>query len=202
MPESGYAVHREASGKLLAGANALFWLNVLQPMVHPACLSRQEVREVLLLLLEELRNADGVYEELMKKNERFWDLLRLPLKLEPLYQGVSTLALCGHEIAANEALQLLAVFAKQNTVFCKQKRATPMGLSIVTSVGLLAPLEISIARELPKAFCEPLSQPFIKLIRDWHMVVDEVLDILGKFLAGKWVSCEQASLEKIVQQHR
>ncbi|CAH0474337.1 unnamed protein product [Peronospora belbahrii] len=99
----------ELRGKLLAGANALFWLNVLQPMVHPAYLSRQEAREVLLLLLEELRNADGVCE------------------LEPLFQGVSTLALCGHEIAANEALQLLAVFAKQNTVFVNKRGLHPWG---------------------------------------------------------------------------
>ncbi|CAH0519770.1 unnamed protein product [Peronospora belbahrii] len=61
----------ELRGKLLAGANALFWLNVLQPMVHPAYLSRQEAREVLLLLLEELRNADGVCEVLMKKMSAF-----------------------------------------------------------------------------------------------------------------------------------
>ncbi|CAI5731952.1 unnamed protein product [Peronospora destructor] len=186
----------ELRGKLLAGAKALFWLNVLQPVLHPALIPRQEAQEVLLLLLEELKSVDGVYEQFMKKSEHTWDVLTLPLTLEPLFRRVSTLALGGHEIAENEARQILAMFAEQNAVFSRLKKATSADLSIVPSVCPLAALEISTSKILPKPFCEQFSRLFFMQTHDWFVVVDEVLDILGRSLASRWASCERASFEE------
>ncbi|KAJ8538975.1 hypothetical protein ON010_g12895 [Phytophthora cinnamomi] len=81
---------QELRGKLLGGMKALFWLDVLQPLKHPALLPRHEVREVLVALLEEIKTIDGLFELLIKTNERLWAVLTLPLKLEPLFQGSST----------------------------------------------------------------------------------------------------------------
>ncbi|CAH0484679.1 unnamed protein product [Peronospora farinosa] len=184
----------ELHRKLLAGTNGLFWLNVLQPVLHPELLPRQETQEILLLLLEELKSVDGVYEQLMKKNEYTWDVLMLPLTLKPLFQRVSTLALSGHEIAAEEAMQILLMFVEKNVVFSRQKKATRTSLSSIPSVGPLAALKCSSLRILPKPFRELFSRLFLKLSGEWYVVVDEVLDIFGRSLASRWASCERASL--------
>ncbi|EGZ07752.1 hypothetical protein PHYSODRAFT_458160, partial [Phytophthora sojae] len=74
----------ELRGKLLTGTSALFWLDVLQPLKHPAMLPRSEVRAVLVALLDEIMATDGLFGLLTKTDERLWAVLTLPLKLEPL----------------------------------------------------------------------------------------------------------------------
>ncbi|ETL78079.1 hypothetical protein L917_21056 [Phytophthora nicotianae] len=194
----------ELRGKLLAGAKALFWLDLLQPLIHPASVPRPEVRDVLTAFLDELKGVDGLYEQLIEKNGRLWAVLTLPLKLEPLFQGVSTLALCGHQIAANEAMQLLAMFASEYPALARgEKCKFPVGISIVASVGDFSPLDLSSLSDLPEMFREQLSAPLVMIVSDWIGVVDEVLDRLKNSLTNKWTSCEQApfgeELEKTME---
>ncbi|KAG3044379.1 hypothetical protein PC121_g21942 [Phytophthora cactorum] len=184
-------------GMLLAGATALFWLELFQPLLHPASVPRPEARDVLMAFLDELKSVDGFYEHLMEKNGRLWAVLTLPLKLEPLFRGVSALALCGHQIAANEAMQLLAMFAGEYTALAgHEKRKLPVGLSVVASVGIFSPLDLSGLIELPKVFREQLSEPLVMMVRDWIGGVNEVLDLLEKTLTCKWTSCERAPFEE------
>ncbi|KAG6942488.1 hypothetical protein JG688_00018093 [Phytophthora aleatoria] len=184
-------------GMLLAGATALFWLELFQPLLHPASVPRPEARDVLMAFLDELKSVDGFYEHLMEKNRRLWAVLTLPLKLEPLFRGVSALALCGHQIAANEAMQLLAMFAGEYTALAgHEKRKLPVGLSVVASVGIFSPLDLSGLIELPEVFREQLSEPLVMMVRNWIGGVDEVLDLLEKTLTCKWTSCERAPFEE------
>ncbi|GMF12956.1 unnamed protein product [Phytophthora lilii] len=188
---------RELRGKLLGGINSLFWLNVLQPLTHPAPVPRQEAREVLVALLEEIKSIDGVFELLTQKSKRVWAVLTLPLKLEPLFQGVATLALCGQEVSAIEAMDLLVMFAEQYTAIPALKKSKlPVGLSVVASVGALTPLEVTCLGGLPEAFCENLGAPLAMMLHDWAMTVNEVLDVLQKSLTSQWVECELAPFEQ------
>uniref|UniRef100_A0AAV1UYL2 Uncharacterized protein n=1 Tax=Peronospora matthiolae TaxID=2874970 RepID=A0AAV1UYL2_9STRA len=186
----------ELGGKLLAGAKALFWLNVLHPMIHTAAVSRQESQEVLSLFLDELRSVDGVYEKLTTKNAFTWDVLTLPFRLEPLFHGVSTLALAGHEVATNEAVRLVTAFAEQYALAERKNATVPTGLSIVASVGKLAPLKISSFEELPQTLRGCLVQPFAAVTGKWLSVVGEVLEVLNQSLTSRWVSRERSPYEK------
>ncbi|KAG7377755.1 hypothetical protein PHYPSEUDO_011048 [Phytophthora pseudosyringae] len=186
---------QELRGKLVGAANALFWLNVLQPLTHPATVSRQEVRDILMALVDELKSVDGVYEQLARKSERLWAVLTLPLTLEPLFRGVSTLALCGHQAAALEAMQLLTMFAEECAAF--PGRQLPVGVSVVASVGTFAPLlDIASLSDLPEAFRHQLSKPLVLMVRDWVAVVDEVLEVLEKSLTRQWASREREPCEE------
>uniref|UniRef100_H3HDL8 VWFA domain-containing protein n=1 Tax=Phytophthora ramorum TaxID=164328 RepID=H3HDL8_PHYRM len=115
---------QELRGKLVGGSNALFWLNVLQPLTHAASVPRPEAREVLMALLQESKSIDGVFEQLVTKSERVLAVLTLPLKLEPLFQGVSGLAQCGYAPAANEAMEMLTMFAEEVTAYPERKKAS------------------------------------------------------------------------------
>ncbi|KAE9347113.1 hypothetical protein PF008_g7969 [Phytophthora fragariae] len=188
---------QELREKLLGGTNALFWLDILQPLKHSALLPRHEVREVLVALLEEIRAIDGLFELLMRTNERLWAVLALPLRLEPLFQGVSSLALRGHEVSAMEAMQLLVLYAEQYTAFSSQKkRVFPLGLSVVASVGAFVPLDASNLNELPEAIREKLAMPLSRIIPDWIEVIGAVLDIVDKSLTSRWMACERAPYEE------
>ncbi|KAK1937924.1 hypothetical protein P3T76_009661 [Phytophthora citrophthora] len=187
---------QDVRGKLNAGANALFWLDLLQPLTHQASMPREEVQEVLIALLEELKSVEGVFEQLMKTNERFWRVLTLPLRLEPLFRGVSMLALCGHAASANEAMQLLAMFAEQYTAFPRNKRALLVGLSIVASVGTFPISDLSGLGELLEPFRDQLSKPLTLMVPDWIAGVDRVLSVLEESLTNQWASCERAPLEE------
>ncbi|KAF4320805.1 hypothetical protein BBO99_00002897 [Phytophthora kernoviae] len=74
-----------------------------------------EIREILVAFLFELKSIDGAYEQLAMKSDRFWAVLTLPLKIAPLFQGVSSLAICGHEEAAREAMKLVNLYAGKYT---------------------------------------------------------------------------------------
>ncbi|POM66424.1 Hypothetical protein PHPALM_17718, partial [Phytophthora palmivora] len=188
---------RELRGKLMGGAKALFWLNVLQPLTHSASVPRDKVREILLALLEELKGIDGVYEQLMKKSGRIWAVLTLPLKLEPLFKGVGALALRGHEISAHEAMEMLTIFAEEYTAFPNRKqRKLPLGLSVVASVGTFGPLDFPSLRELPQELRDQLVKPLATMVCDWVGVTEEVLDMLGKSLTTNWTLCERAPFEE------
>ncbi|KAI9983218.1 hypothetical protein PInf_007147 [Phytophthora infestans] len=188
---------RDLQGKLLAGATALFWLNLLQPLTHPASMPRAEVRDVLLAFVDELKSVDSFYEQLMEKNARLWAVLTLPLKLEPLFQGVGTLAQRGHQVAANEAMELLTLFAGEYTAVAgRKKRKLSVGLSVVASVGTFTPLDLSCLSQLPEEFREQLSTPLAMMVSDWIRAVGEVLDLLKKSLVSKWVACERAPFEE------
>ncbi|KAH7464848.1 uncharacterized protein KRP23_12586 [Phytophthora ramorum] len=197
---------QELRGKLVGGSNALFWLNVLQPLTHAASVPRPEAREVLMALLQESKSIDGVFEQLVTKSERVLAVLTLPLKLEPLFQGVSGLAQCGYAPAANEAMEMLTMFAEEVTAYPERKKGKlPLGLSVVASVGGLVPLGVSGLSQLPEAFREQLASSFAKMATDWLMVVEEVLDVLEKSLKSRWLACERApfeeELEEVVQGH-
>ena len=188
---------QELRGNLQIGAKALFWLNVLHPMSHLVPVSRQEAREVLMLFLDELKSVDGVYTTLTARNAYVWDILTLPLRLEPLFHGVSTLALNGHGIATNEAIRLMTVFAAAQYAPPGRKKATvPTGLSIVASVGILAPPDILRVKELSPTLRDNLVQPFLAVTQKWQSVVDEVLGVLTQALTKRWVSRERAPYEE------
>ncbi|OWZ24291.1 RxLR effector protein [Phytophthora megakarya] len=181
---------QELCGKLLGGGKALFWLNVLEPLIHPASVPREEVREILLALLEELKDIDGVYEQLMEKNERIWAALTLPLEIEPLFQGVSTLALCGYryDIAVQDAMEIMATFADRLT--SPDPKNLPLGLSVVASVGTIVPVDTSSLSHLSQTFREKLADPLAVMFCKWKSIVEEVLDVLEKSLTAKWTLYE------------
>ncbi|CAI5729207.1 unnamed protein product [Hyaloperonospora brassicae] len=187
---------QELRGNLMIGAKALFWLNVLHPMIPLVPVSRQEAREVLMLFLDELKSVDGVYTTLTTRNPYVWDILTLPLRLEPLFHGVSTLALNGHGSATKEAIRLMMVFAAQYAPPGRKKATVPTGLSIVASVGILAPPDILRVKELPQTLRDDLVQPFLTVTQKWLSVVDEVLGVLTQALTKRWVSRERAPYEK------
>ncbi|KAL3669081.1 hypothetical protein V7S43_005465 [Phytophthora oleae] len=188
---------QDIRGKLMAGVNALFWLDLLQPLTHPASMPREEVREVLIALLEELKSAEGVFEQLVKTDERFWAVLTLPLRIEPLFRGVSVLALCGHAASAKEAMQLLTLFAEQCVAFPRPKKpALPVGLSIVASVGTFSSSDISGLSELPEPFRDQLAKPLVLMVHDWIAGVDQVLNVLEESLTSKWSLRERVPIEE------
>ncbi|RLN53310.1 hypothetical protein BBJ29_000477 [Phytophthora kernoviae] len=81
-----------------------------------------EIREILVAFLFELKSIDGAYEQLAMKSDRFWAVLTLPLKIAPLFQGVSSLAICGHEAAARDAMKLVNLYADEYTASQVRKR--------------------------------------------------------------------------------
>eukprot|EP00644_Phytophthora_capsici_P016438 jgi/Phyca11/123881/e_gw1.52.308.1 len=184
-------------GKLNAGMNALFWLDLLQPLTHQASVPREEVQEALIALLGELKSVEDVFEQLMKTNERNWAVLTLPLRLEPLFRGVGMLALCGHAVSANEAMQLLTLAADKYVAFPRNKMVTlPVGLSIVASVGTLLTSDLSGLSELPEPIRDQLAKPLALMVPDWIASVDRVLSVLEESLTTQWASCERAPLEE------
>ncbi|KAG7397284.1 hypothetical protein PHYBOEH_000929 [Phytophthora boehmeriae] len=188
---------QEIRGKLENGASALFWINLLQPQFYPTTVLANEIRDILVAFLFELKTIDGVYEQLATVSDRIWAVLTLPLKIEPLFQGVLSLASCGHETAAREAMKLLIMYADEHTASQERKRGDlPIGLSVVASIGGLVSVNVVDAIQLPELLRDDLAASLLMMQRDWLAVIKEVLNVLAKALMTRWASCERAPYEQ------
>ncbi|CEG48494.1 uncharacterized protein PHALS_06313 [Plasmopara halstedii] len=182
-------------GKLLAGAETLFWLSELQPLVHPAIMTRLEAKDTLEAFVDEIKSIDGFYQQL--NNGRLWPTLTLPFKLEFLFQGVFNLVLQGFTPAAYDAMQIFKLFAENYTTFDQRApRGHPIGISIIASIGALFPFDTADLKQLDEEICVTLSSLLTRMARDWIRVVGQVLELLEKILITKWELCEQIQIEE------
>ncbi|RLN87866.1 hypothetical protein BBJ28_00024322 [Nothophytophthora sp. Chile5] len=187
---------QELRGKLVSGASALFWLDLLLPLLHRSSVPVQEAKETLRGFLQELKAVDCVCEQLI---QRLWAMLTLPLKIEPLLRGVGVLLLCGHEVSAKEGLQLLGNYAEYTARTGTNEGQFPLGLSIVSSIGEMVPLDVVALSDLPEALRAELATPLSVLKQKWLVVVEEVLAILSNALMAQWVACGRAPHENVFQ---